>query len=43
MGFGVVEFAEVATHKTVTVFTDIAELSFIATAMHLIEDVVVLV
>ncbi len=43
MGFGVVEFAEVATHKIATVFTDIAELSFLATAVHLIEDVVVLI
>ena len=43
MGFGVVEFAEVATCKPITFLTEILELSFITTAVHLIEDVVVLV
>ena len=43
MGFGVVEFAEVATHEFITLLAKVTKLVFIATAVHFIKDVVVLV
>lgn len=43
MRFGVVKLAEVATHKFSALLADILELGFFATAMHNIEDVVVII
>ena len=42
MRFGIVKLAEVATHKFATLLADIFKLGFFATAVHYIEDVVVL-